>query len=172
MSLRRYHYEKSKWRWVSVRFCQILFLHLLRESFYFYLFLSTWYITLTLLHILNYPCTAGINPTWPWCETLYIYVCVYVCVWAQLCPTLCNPLDCSLPRSSVHGIFQTRILVVGHFLLQGFSQPRDQTHISYLSWIGMQVLYHYRHLGSPLHIYVCNMCVCACVYMYILFIYC
>ena len=29
---------------------------------------------------------------------------------AQLCPTLCNPMDCSLPGSSVHGIFQARIL--------------------------------------------------------------
>ena len=31
-------------------------------------------------------------------------------VWAQSCPTLCNPVDCSLPGSSVHGIFQARIL--------------------------------------------------------------
>ena len=29
---------------------------------------------------------------------------------AQLCPTLCNPMDCSLPGCSVHGIFQARIL--------------------------------------------------------------
>ena len=29
---------------------------------------------------------------------------------AQLCPTLCDPMDCSLPGSSVHGILQTRIL--------------------------------------------------------------
>ena len=29
---------------------------------------------------------------------------------AQLCPTLCDPMDCSLPRSSVHGISQARIL--------------------------------------------------------------
>ena len=28
----------------------------------------------------------------------------------QLCPTLCNPMDCSLPGSSVHGILQVRIL--------------------------------------------------------------
>ena len=28
----------------------------------------------------------------------------------QSCPTLCNPVDCSLPGSSVHGIFQARIL--------------------------------------------------------------
>ena len=28
----------------------------------------------------------------------------------QSCPTLCNPVDCSLPGSSVHGILQARIL--------------------------------------------------------------
>ena len=29
---------------------------------------------------------------------------------AQSCPTLCNPMDCSLPGSSVHEIFQARVL--------------------------------------------------------------
>ena len=29
---------------------------------------------------------------------------------AQSCPTLLDPMDCSLPRSSVHGIFQARVL--------------------------------------------------------------
>ena len=29
---------------------------------------------------------------------------------AQSCPTLCHPIDCSLPGSSVHGIFQARVL--------------------------------------------------------------
>ena len=28
----------------------------------------------------------------------------------QLCPTLCNPMDCCLPGSSVHGVFQAREL--------------------------------------------------------------
>ena len=32
------------------------------------------------------------------------------CVCAQLCLTLCGPMDCSLPGSSVPGIFQARIL--------------------------------------------------------------
>ena len=31
----------------------------------------------------------------------------------QFCPTLCDPMDCSLPDSSVHGIFQARILEWG-----------------------------------------------------------
>ena len=29
---------------------------------------------------------------------------------AQLCPTLSDPMDCSLPGSSIHGIFQTRVI--------------------------------------------------------------
>ena len=45
---------------------------------------------------------------------MYIYACMYVCyvlcLVAQLCLTLCNPMDCSLPDPSVHGILQARIL--------------------------------------------------------------
>ena len=37
-------------------------------------------------------------------------VCVCVCVCAQSCLTLCDPMDCSPPGSSVHGISQVRIL--------------------------------------------------------------
>ena len=32
---------------------------------------------------------------------------------AQLCPTLSNPMDFSLPGSSIHGIFQARVLELG-----------------------------------------------------------
>ena len=38
------------------------------------------------------------------------YYVLHVCVCAQSCPTLCNPMDCCLPGSSVHGILQARIL--------------------------------------------------------------
>ena len=39
---------------------------------------------------------------------------------AQSCPTLCDPMECSLPGSFVHGIFQGKSTGVGcHFLLQG-----------------------------------------------------
>ena len=49
----------------------------------------------------------------------------------QSCPTLCNPIDCSLPGSSIHGILQARILewVVISFS-RGIFPPRDQTCIS------------------------------------------
>ena len=33
-----------------------------------------------------------------------------MCVCVQLCPTLCDPMDCTLPGSFVHGIFQARML--------------------------------------------------------------
>ena len=38
---------------------------------------------------------------------------------AQSCPTLCDPVNCNLPGSSVHGILQARTGVGCHFLLQG-----------------------------------------------------
>ena len=47
---------------------------------------------------------------------------------AQLCLILCNPMDCSPPGSSVHKIFQTRILEWIIILFsREFSWPRDQT---------------------------------------------
>ena len=50
---------------------------------------------------------------------------------AQLCPTLCDPMDCSPPGSSVHGILQARILEwVAIPFSRGSSQPRDQTQVS------------------------------------------
>ena len=64
----------------------------------------------------------------------------------QLCPTLCSPMDCSPPGSSVHGILQARVLGrVSVPSFRGSSQPRDLTHVS---CIGKQGLYHSCHLGS------------------------
>ena len=39
---------------------------------------------------------------------------------AQLCPTLSDPMDCSLPGSSIHGIFQARVLEQGAIAFSGF----------------------------------------------------
>ena len=56
----------------------------------------------------------------------------------------------SPPGSSVHGILQARILEwVAMTSSKGSSQPRDGTHISYVSCIGRWILYHWCHLGSP-----------------------
>ena len=49
----------------------------------------------------------------------------------QSCPTLCNPKDFSPPGSSVHEIFQARILEwVAISFCRGSSQSRDQTQVS------------------------------------------
>ena len=46
----------------------------------------------------------------------------------ELCPTLYDPLDCSPPCSSVHGILQARIVKrVASPFTEGSSQPKDQT---------------------------------------------
>ena len=50
---------------------------------------------------------------------------------APLCPTLCDPNDCSLPASSVHGIFQAIVLEwVAISFSRGSSWPRDRTQVS------------------------------------------
>ena len=72
----------------------------------------------------------------------------------QPCPTLSNPMDCSPPASSVHGILQAKILEwVAMASSRGSSQSRDWTRISYISCFGRQILYHQLHPGSP-YIYV------------------
>ena len=53
---------------------------------------------------------------------------------SQSCPTLCNPIDCSLPGSSVHGISQARILEWAAISFsRGSFLPRDWIHISCIS---------------------------------------
>ena len=50
---------------------------------------------------------------------------------AQSCPTLCDPMDCSPPGSSIHGILQARVLEWGAISFsRGSSWPRDQTQVS------------------------------------------
>ena len=54
-----------------------------------------------------------------------------------------TPMDCSLPGSSIHGIFQARILEwVARPSSRGSSRPRVQSLIPYVSCTGKQVLYH------------------------------
>ena len=50
---------------------------------------------------------------------------------AQSCLTLCNPMDCSLPGSSIYGIFQAIVLEwIAISFSRGSSRPRDQTRVS------------------------------------------
>ena len=61
----------------------------------------------------------------------YVYLWKVKVLVAQLCPTLCDPMDCSLPGSSVHGTLQARILEwVATPFSRGSSQPRDRTWVS------------------------------------------
>ena len=74
------------------------------------------------------------------CVCVCVCVCVRACSFAQLCSTLCEPMDCSPPGLSVHGISQARILVwVAVPFSKGSSQPRDWTHISCVSCITRQI---------------------------------
>ena len=45
---------------------------------------------------------------------------------AQLCPTLSDPMDCSVPGSSIHGIFQAGVLEWGAIAFSGDALGRYQ----------------------------------------------
>ena len=67
---------------------------------------------------------------------------ICACMSIQLCLTLTDPMDCSLPGSSVHGILQARILVLGAIpFSRGSSQPKE-IGISFVPCIDRQILYH------------------------------
>ena len=93
--------------------------------------------------------TIQTNPTWSlsyilliiYLHLVLIKVIIYwifvICVRAQSlqsCLTLCDPMACSLPCSSVPGIFQTRMGC--HFLLQGIFLTRDWTCVCCVFCIG------------------------------------
>ena len=82
------------------------------------------------------------SPKLAW-SNMCVCVCVCVCVCAQLCPTFCEPMDCSLPGFSVHGISQARIpdWVAISFSRES-SWPRDQTCVSWVLSLGRWTLYH------------------------------
>ena len=85
-----------------------------------------------------------------YCQT-FQSVCASLCSYhrlcggsAQSCLTLCHPMDCGPPSSSVHGILQPRILEwVAISFSRASSQPRDQTRIFCISCIGRWILYHW-----------------------------
>ena len=80
------------------------------------------------------------------------YICV--CSVTQSRLTLCGSMAYSLPGSSVYWIFQARTLeqvAVSYSI--GSSHPKDRTWVCCVSWIGRQILYHWCHMGSPLHIH-------------------
>ena len=89
---------------------------------------------------------------------------IFACIHAkslQSCPTLCDPMDCSLPGSSFHGIFQARILewvampssnlsfviqLLGHVVL--FVIPWTAAHQASLFFINSQSLFKFMSIES------------------------
>ena len=79
---------------------------------------------------------------------------LHLCPVAQLCPTPCNAMDSSPLASSVHGIFQGRILEwVAISYSRGSSRPTDRTCISGIFYIGRRIFFFFFFLTTaPLRI--------------------
>ena len=76
------------------------------------------------------PLPLGDHKSVPLSVSLFLFLAV-LCLVTQSCPTLCDPTDCSLPGSSVHGILQSRVLeCVAVPSSRGCSLPRDCTQVS------------------------------------------
>ena len=78
---------------------------------------------------------------------------------AQLCPTLCDSMGCSLSDSSVHGIFQARVLQwIAISFSRGSSRPRNWTRVSHIAgrrftvWATRERLTHLLFLSTQLGI--------------------
>ena len=73
---------------------------------------------------------------------VHVFVCVCVCVCVLSCVRLCNPMECRVPGTSVHGIFQSRILdwiVISSS--RGCTWPRDWSHVSHVSCTGRWIFF-------------------------------
>ena len=68
---------------------------------------------------------------------------------AQLCLTLSDPMDCSLPGSSIHGIFQARVLEWGAIAFSG--ENHIYTHI-YVHYIYIYVCIYKIWQGQDMHL--------------------
>ena len=80
---------------------------------------------------------------------------VHLC---QSCPILYDPMDCNPPDSSVCGIFQPRTLEwVAISFSRRYSWPRDQTHVSWISWLGRWILYHQATWEAQVEMYSLNL---------------
>ena len=80
------------------------------------------------------------------CTHIYVYTCM-PCSIASVCPTLCDPMDYSPPGSSVHGIFQARILE-----WVAMSSSRDLFH-SEVESLSPASLNHWA-MGEPVYVYM------------------
>ena len=78
--------------------------------------------------------------------------CAVLCLVAQWCPTLCEPMNCSTPDSSVHGDSPGKNTGVGCYVLLQRIFPTQRLNPGFLHcrWI----LYHLSHQGSPSTYYI------------------
>ena len=84
--------------------------------------------------------------------TCCVCVCMRICAYIQSHLTLCDPRDCGLLVSSVHVIFQPRIVEwVAISYSRESSQPREQTQVS---CIGRQILYHCAAWEACVYVFV------------------
>ena len=85
-----------------------------------------------------------------------LHACMHACSVAQSYSTLCDLTDCSPPGSSVHEIFQARILEwVAISSSRGSSRIRGRTHVSCVSCIGKQILHHWATWKAHVCSYIC-----------------
>ena len=105
---------------------------------------QSFYLKLDSLTCLFFPLSSDLDVQWGEKKTLKGIIGIIwsllqvfkmvLCLVAQLCLALHDPMDCSPPDSSVHGILQTRILEwVAISSSRGSSQPRDQTQVSHIA---------------------------------------
>ena len=102
-----------------------------------------------LLHLLHWQTECTNCATWELVETdgNHVYMPCVLCLVARSCSALCDPMDCSLPGSSVHGDSPGKTTRVGcHAFLQGiFSTQGLIPGLPHCRWI----LYQLSHKESP-----------------------
>ena len=90
--------------------------------------------------------TVDRNSQYFWNSSEFSFRCMYVSIVTQSCLTLCDPMDCSPPGGSSHGIFQTRMLEwVAIPYSRGSSWPRNWTWVCHIAG---ETLYYLSHQGS------------------------
>ena len=102
----------------------------------FFLKCLTYWKVIVFLFLNIYPSLSF--PLVLFCIVIYLVHSYPYCVtWrevAQSCPTLCDPMDCNLPGSSIRGILQARVLEwVAISFPRRSSQPRDRTWVSHIA---------------------------------------